>query len=88
MKLSESKGPLKIKGDPKSQMGPSKSKGPLKIKGAPKMGQQRLCDYAILSIKRVERNRLNYENLIDEFTSMKTGKVDLNYIYAIRCSFL
>lgn len=39
------------------------------------MGQDRLCDLALLSVEREETENTNFELLIDEFASMKTRKV-------------
>jgi len=39
-----------------------------------KMSQQRLKDLALLSIEKHFLNKINYDNLIDNFVSQKTQK--------------
>ena len=40
------------------------------------MGQQRLCDLAILSIEKEETDTVDYESMIDQFATQKARKVD------------
>ena len=38
------------------------------------MSQQRLCDLALLSIEREELERINFDSVIDEFSSRKATR--------------
>ncbi|XP_048344871.1 uncharacterized protein LOC125428571 isoform X2 [Sphaerodactylus townsendi] len=41
------------------------------------MGQQRLCDLALLSVEREETEKTNFDDIIDRFASAEAGKVPL-----------
>jgi len=42
----------------------------------PTMSQQRLNELALLSIRKDFLNEINYDNLIDNFTSQKSRKIN------------
>ena len=41
------------------------------------MGQERLCDLALLSVEREQTGKTDFENIIDKFASMKAGSMFL-----------
>ena len=43
------------------------------------MGQERLCDLALLSVEREQTEKTDFEDMIDKFASMKARKVYLNF---------
>ena len=50
------------------------------------MGQSRLSDLALLSVEREVLDKINFDNVIDQFATAKARKIDLQKLFRLLTS--